>query len=104
MLIFKKLQTISLNHYNFINYFISDTPGMPNMQMYSREEMEDMVKTQSEEELPSVQQNADDASHDSNQKQNTMGIIWQTFIQVFKDIWVWITSIFGFRKRTTEEL
>ena len=75
---------------------------MPNMQMYSREEMEDMVKTESKQ-VPSDDK-VDDTSHTSSDSEHTEGTIWQTIVQVFQDMWKWIKSIFGFSVRSTGDL
>lgn len=82
----------------------SDMPGMPKMQMYSREEMEDMAKMKSEQEVPSNNHKADDTSNTSRDDTHMGRILWQTIAQVFGDIWQWIRNIIGFGKSTTKEL
>ena len=77
-------------------------PGMPSMQMYSREEMmAEMAKQQS-------MQPEDEAESDSSKytPQYSGGelSIWETIVQLFRDIWNWIKNFIGIRKKASEDL
>ncbi|CAB4020005.1 Hypothetical predicted protein [Paramuricea clavata] len=79
----------------------SDMPGMPNMQMYSREEMmEEMSKQQGS-------QSEDEPESDSSEYTTHPGgdlSIWDAIVQLFKDIWNWIRDLLGIREKASGEL
>jgi hypothetical protein len=73
---------------------------MPNMQMYSREEMmEEMAKqgSQSEDEPES------DSSEYTTHPRGDLSI-WDAIVQLFKDIWNWIRNLLGIREKASGEL
>ena len=74
---------------------------MPNMQMYSREEMmEEMAKSQS------MQSEDEPDSDSSNYTQQPGGdlSIWDTIIQLFKDAWNWLRNLLGIRATASADL
>ena len=81
--------------------YYSEMPGMPNMQMYSREDMmEEMAKHKSmkseEEPEPDNSKYTQYASSDLS--------IWETIVQLFQDIWIWIKTFLGMRNKANEDL
>ena len=80
--------------------FCSDMPGMPNMQMYSRDEMEEML--QQEQSDKDFSDESDTTSYSDSESQGS--IIWQTIVQMFTDIWIWIKHFLGWKRTESDEL
>lgn len=69
-------------------------PGMPNMQMYSREEMMEEMAKQS---MQSGHEEKSDSSKHPPQYQGGELSIWETIFQMFIDSWNWIIYLLGIR-------
>ena len=81
--------------------YYSEMPGMPNMQMYSREEMmEEMAKQKS-------MQSEDESEADNSEYTQYAGgdlSIWETIVQTFRDFWNWIKKLLEMRNKANADL
>ena len=81
----------------------SEVPGMPSMQMYSREEMmaEMMAKQAS---MKSEDEPESDNSKPTTQYSGGELSIWETIVQLFQDFWKWARKLLGIRENVTGDL
>jgi hypothetical protein len=77
-------------------------PGMPGMQMYSREEM--MAEMAKQESIKSEDEAQSESSKSTKQYHGEELSIWQTIVQLFQDFWNWIRKLLGMSGKASGDL
>lgn len=73
----------------------SEMPGMPNMQLYSREEL---MQQQAEMEAMQSQHSENDEEEVENISHDELSL-WQTIVQMFTNWWNWLKNMLGINSK-----